>query len=145
MFLMQKESPEELQRIKQQWLQSELFLKMQARIEALTHGAISEKGSTVSYRSGFCKQICMLLVRELRATVRNRGVLLARFGMAVFLAALYGWLFSGSAAQGDNSHSSEPNCVNFQARDDLSDLSGLLAATKPMGLSRFLKKNDVMA
>jgi len=121
MFLMQKESSDKMRQIKDSWLQCDISLKMQAKIEALQRRGASAEQTAASGRSGrstgFCKQVCMLLARELRGTIRNKGILYARFGMALFLAALYGWLFSGSASQGDKVDSSEPNCVkdNFDA------------------------------
>ena len=123
MFLMQKESMDKMREIKDRWLSCDTFLKMQGKIQALQSRQTGTaehiaRGSLPSGRStGFCKQLGMLLAREVRGTLRNKGILYARFGMALFLAALYGWLFSGSAAQGDKKDSSEPNCVagNFDA------------------------------
>lgn len=113
MFLMQKEPLEKLKEIKDRWLVSGLSTKMQAKIEALgERGRSMERSIIQTGRStGFCKQLMMLLGREVRGTFRNKGILYARFGMSIFLAALYGWLFSGSAAQGDKANSSQPNCV----------------------------------
>lgn len=123
MFRMQKESMDKMREIKDRWLSCDTFLKMQGKIQALQSRQTGTaehiaRGSLPSGRStGFCKQLGMLLAREVRGTLRNKGILYARFGMILFLAALYGWLFSGSAAQGDKKDSSEPNCVagNFDA------------------------------
>ncbi|CAK9027630.1 unnamed protein product [Durusdinium trenchii] len=124
MFLMQKESTEKLREIKDSWLQSEISVKMQAKIDALQgrnqstgERAAGPRQGSAGRNTGFCKQLGMLLAREVRGTFRNKGILYARFGMSLFLAALYGWLFSGSAASGDKVNSPEKNCLadNFSA------------------------------
>eukprot|EP00439_Symbiodinium_sp_Y106_P004971 s1653_g1.t1 len=125
MFLLQKEMPEKLQTIKTAWLDSGAFKKMHDQITNFRSQGHARPSSVLPEQTGagFCQQLGMLLVRETRGTIRNKGVLFARLGMSLFLACMYGWLFSGSAAQGDNSHSTEKNCVpnNFSYAGCQSD------------------------
>jgi len=119
MFLLQKETPEKLQNIKTSWLTSGTFQTMNEKIADVRARSNGEppRLDALSDSSGFFKQLSMLLVRETRGTIRNKGVMGARLGMSLFLAALYGWLFSGSAAQGDSVSSTDKNCVpsNFSS------------------------------
>eukprot|EP00913_Durusdinium_trenchii_P022782 g21387.t2 len=114
MFLMQKESTEKLREIKDSWLQSDTWHPNMLASRAVRTGP---RQGSAGRNTGFCKQLGMLLAREVRGTFRNKGILYARFGMSLFLAALYGWLFSGSAASGDKVNSPEKNCLadNFSA------------------------------
>ncbi|CAE7759180.1 ABCG2 [Symbiodinium sp. CCMP2456] len=125
MFLLQKEMPEKLQNIKTAWLDSGTFKKMHEQITNFRGQGNARPSSVLPEQTGasFCQQLAMLLVRETRGTIRNKGVLFARLGMSLFLACMYGWLFSGSAAQGDNNHSTEKNCVpnNFSYAGCQSD------------------------
>ncbi|CAJ1459430.1 unnamed protein product [Effrenium voratum] len=110
MFLLQKEPADKLREIKQSWLQSGLCAQMQQRLAKLTASQGDRAQSflpSLEDRVGFCKQLSMLVVREVRGTLRNKGVLMARFGMSLFLATLYGWLFSGSASRGDSEGASD--------------------------------------
>ncbi|CAJ1354546.1 unnamed protein product [Effrenium voratum] len=125
MFLLQKESPDKLREIKDTWLQSTLYKDMRSKVDGL-QGRESRGASEripISQRTGFCQQLSMLLVREVRGTIRNKGVLIARIGMAVFLSVLYGWLFSGSASNGDKQGAANGNCVpnNFDAGECTGD------------------------
>ncbi|CAE7034882.1 st [Symbiodinium natans] len=138
MFLLQKEVPEKLQVIKTSWLDCGTFKKMHDQIVSLRGRSNGHPASSATSHSGagFCKQLGMLLVREARGTIRNKGILFARLGMSLFLASLYGWLFSGSAAQGDNTHSTEKNCVpsNFSAAGCTGDFQAHFGTIVSLGI-----------
>ncbi|CAJ1422261.1 unnamed protein product [Effrenium voratum] len=109
MFLLQKEDSTKIQMIKTRWLSSRTYQGMLEKRAALQRDDVQHAGSRVE-TPGFCTKLCLLTSREVRETLRNRGILGARMGMSVFLSAMYGWLFAGSAAQGDAA-SSLGNCV----------------------------------
>merc|ERR1719357_1818943 len=90
--------------MKTSWREHRLHNEMVRRIEelALTAPLTFEPDTQALRRLGVCSQVRVLLGRECRAVRRNKGILGARFGMAVFLAVLYSWLFAGSAKSGDD-------------------------------------------
>mmetsp|Transcript_96922 Transcript_96922/g.211909 ORF Transcript_96922/g.211909 Transcript_96922/m.211909 type:complete len:696 (-) Transcript_96922:403-2490(-) len=121
MFLLQKEAEQGSQRIaemKTYWPQSELGKALRARAEGLRHAAtaVSSTSSLAGQlnnvqegaRLGFFTQLVVLVQREARGTIRNKGVLIARLGMSAFLAILYAWLFAGSADQDKKSCYGDP-------------------------------------
>jgi ABC-type multidrug transport system ATPase subunit len=106
MFLLQKEPAEKIREIKQAWMRSELMQEVKVRINSSVnrsngHSNATQASFTGEGRVGCFQQLAVLTVREARGTFRARGPLIARYGMAMFLAGLYGWLFAGSAATGD--------------------------------------------
>lgn len=121
MFVLQKESQESIRKIKDEWQQSILHKDVADEVERCKHAAAGNGKSFLrdigSARVGFFRELGLLTKREIRATLRNKGILGARYGMAIFLAGLYAWLFAGSASNGDDKNSSEKNCVtgNFDA------------------------------
>mmetsp|Transcript_119478 Transcript_119478/g.385749 ORF Transcript_119478/g.385749 Transcript_119478/m.385749 type:complete len:662 (+) Transcript_119478:68-2053(+) len=128
MFLLQKEPPEAVARVKEAWRESNLRGELVADIERIRQSASgSARGSSMRAGDrrgvGFWRQLVVLTQRELRGTLRNKGSLGARFGMTLFLGSLYAWLFAGSASNGDSKHSSAPNCHpgNFDFESCVSD------------------------
>jgi len=109
MFLMQKESAEAVGRVKERWLAGALHGELLSSIEdARAHASGPAWGRGRAAGVGPCSELAVLMRRELRGTLRNRGVLGARFGMSLFLGGLYSWLFAGSASGGDGPGA--PNC-----------------------------------
>lgn len=111
MFLMQKESEEKIIGIKNGWTSSKLYSDMSDHLNNLQQQSNS-RASSASFaapsdtkKPGFFRQLRVLTAREVRGTFRNKGILIARLGMTVFLSGLYGWLFAGSASSGDGSDS----------------------------------------
>eukprot|EP00746_Dinoflagellata_sp_MGD_P132095 gnl/MRDRNA2_/MRDRNA2_65812_c0_seq1.p1 gnl/MRDRNA2_/MRDRNA2_65812_c0~~gnl/MRDRNA2_/MRDRNA2_65812_c0_seq1.p1 ORF type:complete len:656 (+),score=109.62 gnl/MRDRNA2_/MRDRNA2_65812_c0_seq1:101-2068(+) len=96
MFMLQKESVETTRRIKDHWHQSSDNGDLVRRI-----GAAARVGGSFSLetpkknRRNFLVQVGLLVARERRAVIRNKAGLGARFGMSIFLALLYSWLFAG--------------------------------------------------
>jgi len=112
MFLLQKESEESVSQVKQKWVESALYSNLLKELDrpraAPAPGAGAARGAAAG--TGLCKQLVMLMKRELRGTLRNKGILGARFGMSLFLGGLYAWLFAGAASGGDDPDSDVPNC-----------------------------------
>jgi len=110
MFMLQKEPAEKIKQVKDAWLQSDLYQELMGKLGDVrlsgAGGSTSMNPSrqgTANQRVGFCKQLVILFKRELRGTLRNKGVMAARYGMAIFLSGLYAWLFAGAANTGDGS------------------------------------------
>jgi hypothetical protein len=110
MFTLQKEPAKELERIKAEWARSNLNAEVVAAVDKVRQKATESSSSTSGLRSlgsvssvgvGFCRSLIMLTRRETRGTLRNKGSLGARFGMSIFLALLYAWLFAGSGKNGN--------------------------------------------
>lgn len=115
MFLVQKESEQTIQRIKDAWPQSHLFRSMQEKVDQIQAVDVPNQPVALLPPSsqkgiGFFGQLGALLRREVRATLRNKGLLGARYGMTIFLAGMYAWLFAGSARTGDDT-SEIGNCL----------------------------------
>merc|ERR1712048_644317 len=126
-FVLQKENATSIQAIKDAWLKGDRHKDLRERISGLESGCDStasggQERRKAKRRVGFCKQLAVLTARELRGTLRNKGVLGARYGMSIFLSGLYAWLFAGSAASGDSA-SVSGNC---RAGNDF-DYSGCAA------------------
>jgi hypothetical protein len=74
-----------------------------------------EDASTVSSRpeivvtAGFSRQLHYLLVREVQGTIRNKGALIGRFGVTIFLNILFSLIFLGAG------HNDDSNNSNFQS------------------------------
>mmetsp|Transcript_105347 Transcript_105347/g.187284 ORF Transcript_105347/g.187284 Transcript_105347/m.187284 type:complete len:662 (-) Transcript_105347:55-2040(-) len=113
MFLLQKEDPQRIREVKDSWKQSGFFMDIVKKVDGLQRSATAARpgSSSTAGKTGFWRQLSMLTAREVRGTLRNKGILFARLGMTVFLSALYGWLFAGSASLGDKANQAEPNCV----------------------------------
>lgn len=126
MFVLQKEDSESIRKIKDNWQQSGLCKDV---VEEVSKCRNEGNGSASTLREignvgvGFCRELALLTKRESRGTLRNKGILGARYGMAVFLAALYAWLFAGSASNGDDKSSTQKNCLtgNFDATECAAD------------------------
>lgn len=113
MFLMQKEPEETIRRIKDVWLQSEMSADVRTKVEKLQDARGGERAASafvVSGETGFCTQLAALLKREIRGTMRNKGILFARYGMTLFLAIMYAWLFAGVGRKGDATND-DSNCL----------------------------------
>lgn len=117
MFLLQRQELENssvLKEIKEAWLQSDLNQAMVHRIDASrrTPSPMVRNLSNIidARHPGWCAQLAVLVRREFRSYIRNKGILIARFGMSLFLAGLYTWLFAGSASDGDRQNT-EKNCT----------------------------------
>jgi len=98
MFLLQKESDETIKTIKSTWKGSPLAKSLQQHVlDVQTKGSSpTRSGSFVRatrHVAGFGTQLKVLLQRECRSVIRNKGILGARYGMTVFLSVMYGWLF----------------------------------------------------
>jgi len=133
MFLLQKEAEEFRPRVlemKMTWKASGLHTElirwqedlaqtaMQGNRDASpTHSLAIDRGR----RLGLCAELAVLTAREYRAIVRNKGVLAARLGMSFFLAALYAWLFAGSAKAGDDPNSKSCLSPHFDSSTCASD------------------------
>jgi len=110
MFLLQKQESEGstmLSDIKAAWLASDMCQEIQQRIgrhraEPGRSAALLGSKMGVGSHLGVCMQMSVLLRRECRGCLRNRGILSARFGMALALSVTYAWLFAGSARDGDD-------------------------------------------
>lgn len=139
MFLLQKEEEKTVRGIKDSWTKSSKHQRMLQQMEQLRGcSAAEERGGTNFYaRQGFCRQLCMLTAREVRGTLRNKGILFARLGMSIFLSGLYAWLFAGSAAQGDSFDSKDtPNCVagTFNAANCAADFQAHFGTLVSIGI-----------
>jgi len=103
MFVLQKEDSESIRKIKDNWQQSGLCKDVVDEVSKCRY-EVNESAPTLpeigNVGVGFCRELALLTKRECRGTLRNKGILGARYGMAVFLAALYAWLFAGSASNG---------------------------------------------
>jgi len=126
MFILQKEPAESTARMKQQWLDSNLHAQLLQSVEsakAASNAAAAQWEVQASAGQCFCRQLAALLRREVRGTLRNKGILGARFGMSLFLGSLYAWLFAGAASGGDNPEASSQNCrpENFEASSCAGD------------------------
>ncbi|CAK0904346.1 unnamed protein product [Prorocentrum cordatum] len=154
MFLIQKDPDENstrLREMKDAWLSSDLHGSLCSRIDALRSGGSTP---TSALRAAaprglpLWRQLAVLTSREFRGTVRNKGILGARFGMSIFLALLYAWLFAGSARNGDDpnvlsscvpSHFSPPACASdFQAHYGTLvslSISSMMGSAQPILLS----------
>jgi hypothetical protein len=117
MFLLQKEPAEKIRKLKDSWVRSGLHQELLGRIDSIagrseTDMTTPSSATAGTRRVGFFSQLIVLTARELRGTLRNKGALIARYGMSVFLAGMYGWLFAGSARNGDStSGGNEGNCL----------------------------------
>eukprot|EP00928_Gymnodinium_smaydae_P029715 TRINITY_DN22300_c0_g1_i1.p1 TRINITY_DN22300_c0_g1~~TRINITY_DN22300_c0_g1_i1.p1 ORF type:complete len:682 (+),score=91.49 TRINITY_DN22300_c0_g1_i1:46-2046(+) len=105
MFTIQKEGPEKIASLKQAWKDSKKQQSLVDKVANAQQCAAQNAGVTTKATPtfSFCSQLIALLRREGRAIVRNKGVIIARFGMASFLSILYAWLFAGTASAGDKS------------------------------------------
>lgn len=125
MFLLQKESPESVGQVKQKWLASPLSCQLLKDIEEVRAQASGPclGGRGLVAGVGLWSELVVLMQREIRGTLRNKGILGARFGMSLFLGGLYAWLFAGSASGGDDPNSSTPNCRadNFDSASCVAD------------------------
>jgi ABC-type multidrug transport system ATPase subunit len=116
MFLMQKEPPESVRMVKDSWLTSNLHLALVEHCEQLHDDVVKLTGKTRNQDSdcghfGCCRELVQLTKREARGTLRNKGSLIARYGMSVFLSGLYGWLFFGVGRRGESSCLPPPHFV----------------------------------
>lgn len=100
MFMLQKEPPAKIVDIKNAWKSSGLCNALTLKVEQKRRSSSSSTAFSNVHSDGpsFSRQLCVLCARELRGTLRNKGILYARFGMALFLGGLYAWLFAGSAS-----------------------------------------------
>jgi len=121
MFLLQKEAEEPRSRVldmKMTWKASGLHTELLRWQEDLAQIAMQGNRDASPARCvgadrrrlGCCGELAVLAAREYRGIVRNKGILAARLGMSIFLAALYAWLFAGSAKAGDDD-SNEKSCL----------------------------------
>eukprot|EP00933_Yihiella_yeosuensis_P004369 TRINITY_DN108733_c0_g1_i1.p1 TRINITY_DN108733_c0_g1~~TRINITY_DN108733_c0_g1_i1.p1 ORF type:complete len:672 (-),score=104.87 TRINITY_DN108733_c0_g1_i1:466-2481(-) len=130
MFLMQKEPLAKIQEVKASWSSSKICKDITSRVESIQRGsnvglAITSGNDSQVLKPGFFRQLSVLTAREVRSTLRNKGILMARMGMSTFLAVLYGWLFAGSASKGDDPDFAGPNCL---AENFISDQGATCAA-----------------
>jgi ABC-type multidrug transport system permease subunit len=142
MFLMQKEPAETIRRIKDVWNGSDMASAVRAKVDALQgakqgHEAVA--AAVVGSQTGFCVQLAALLKREARGTMRNKGILFARYGMTVFLAIMYAWLFAGTGRKGD-SHDSEGTCLNdnFNFQNCQIDFQGHLGSLLSLAIATMM-------
>jgi len=143
MFLMQKEPEETIRRIKDAWLQSELSADVRTKVEKLQDARGGERAASadiVGGQTGFCTQLAALLKREVRGTLRNKGVLGARYGMIIFLSIMYAWLFAGTGRKGDATNGDESNCLtgNFSAQNCQIDFQGHLGSLLSLGIATMM-------
>jgi len=117
MFLLQTSDADRLVEMKAAWGESAIHKELEGRIDEIRLSPGASAGALPSFsrplgghRLNRCKQLAILTRRELRGTLRNKGVFAARIGMSLFLAALYSWLFAGSASNGDDPKTKQ-NCL----------------------------------
>jgi hypothetical protein len=108
MFLIQTQSADVVQKLKEQWQSSDLQTAVLTRIaeNRQSAGGVSRTPSFIrssKAEANMCTQLSELFAREMRGVLRNKGPLAARFGMTIFLSVMYGWLFAGSCSKGDKS------------------------------------------
>jgi hypothetical protein len=144
MFLMQKEPEETIRSIKDAWLQSELSADVCTKVEKLQDARGGEKAASalvVGGQTGFCTQLAALLKREGRGTMRNKGILFARYGMTFFLAIMYAWLFAGTGRKGDATNSDEGNCLsgpNYSVGNCTVDFQGHLGSLLSLAIATMM-------
>jgi len=147
MFLLQKDAETNGSRIaemKSAWVESDLSRSLCNKVEqerapaGNTQSAALESVQVLG-NIGFFRQLAVLTAREFRGTMRNKGILAARFGMSIFLALLYGWLFAGSASLGDDVKA-ENNCVpgQFSASGCSSDFQAHYGTIVSMAISAMM-------
>jgi len=106
MFLMQKEPEQTIRNIKDSWVKSKFHNDLSKRVmEAQQKSSIPARSNSFMRVNqqvvGFGTQVLVLLQREWRGVARNKGILGARYGMTIFLAGMYAWLFAGTGRHGD--------------------------------------------
>jgi ABC-type multidrug transport system ATPase subunit/ABC-type multidrug transport system permease subunit len=143
MFLMQKEPEETIRRIKDVWSQSEMSADIRTKVEQLQDARGGEKAASaivVGGHTGFCTQLVALLKREIRGTMRNKGILFARYGMTLFLAIMYAWLFAGVGRKGDATNDAESNCLtkNFNSQNCQIDFQGHLGSLLSLAIATMM-------
>lgn len=114
LFLLQKESQEVIDQVKGAWPTSNLGKELMGKVTS-AHPASAVvvehlQQVTAAGRPGCCWQLIVLTAREARGVLRNKGIIGARLGMAIFLAGLYAWLFTGTASTGTDPNA-KPNCL----------------------------------
>jgi len=147
MFLMQKEPEATIQQIKQSWKQSQFFKNMEAQVAALQAATQAPTRSASFWKKhqqvvGFSGQLAALLQRETRGTLRNKGILAARYGMTIFLAGMYAWLFYGSGRTGDDK-SHQGNCLGneppqYNAQACAGDMQAHLGVIFSLGIATMM-------
>lgn len=146
MFLLQTESTETICRVKDAWISSALSKELVAIVEnsgqePSTEGLFSLQQNLRPSSSRNCfRQLSVLTKRELRGVLRNKGILGARVVMSLFLAGLYAWLFAGSASNGDDPHSSVPNCNvgNFEYSNCATDFQAHYGTLVSLSISAMM-------
>merc|ERR1712025_948045 len=120
MLLLQKESEETIKTIKSTWKGIPLAKSLQQQVlDVQTNGSSpTRSGSFVRatrHVAGFGTQLKVLLQRECRSVIRNKGILGARYGMTVFLSVMYGWLFAGTGRVDLQRDAGSAFAADFQA------------------------------
>jgi hypothetical protein len=102
--LSQRESFDQLQKsglIEANFINSEMI-----RMEVGGYPTTTSNPMNSTQQAGFVKQLNLLTIREAQKVKRDKGALTAKFGIAIFLNLLYGFIFlsAGSKSDADPDH-----------------------------------------
>jgi len=146
MFLMQKESAETIGRIKDSWKNCQVAKSLEAHVNQKQSARDAPVRSISQTRAGaqvagFGTQLGVLLQREWRSVFRNKSILGARYGMTLFLALMYAWLFAGTGRTGDNGELG--NCKGtappqYDAAACFSDFTAHLGSLLSLGIATMM-------
>jgi len=91
--------------------------------------------------AGFSAQLAVLLQREWRSVFRNKSILGARYGMTLFLALLYAWLFAGTGRTGDSGDAGNCKGISppqYDAAACFSDFTAHLGSLLSLGIATMM-------
>ena len=102
LFLSQRESAD-------QFHKSGLYDSIKLQADMMTEQIVSSAGSvynntskfSIKRQSTFLQQLYHLTKREILKVKRDKGALIAKFGITIFLNGLYGMIFLNVGAKGD--------------------------------------------
>lgn len=142
MFLMQKEPEATIRNIKDSWAQSKLHTDLSLQVSEMQQktSAPLRSNSFMKVNAqvvGFGTQLAVLLQREWRGVTRNKGILGARYGMTIFLAAMYAWLFAGTGRHGDE-HNGACLGPNFDQAGCATDFQGHLGSLLSLAIAAMM-------
>lgn len=100
LFLVQKQSKEELERFTACWSSEELRVVMD-KISAARTQAQGVPAPGAIAKKGFCVQLSFLLKREFDLTFRNKIGLIMRFAVQAVMGILFACIFQGIGNKGD--------------------------------------------
>jgi len=142
MFLMQKEPPATIRNIKDSWAQSKLHTDLSQRVSKIQQKSSTPVRSNSFMKVGrqvvgFATQLLVLLQREWRGVTRNKGILGARYGMTIFLAGMYAWLFANTGRHGDGDNGS---CLgaNYTEAACATDFQGHLGSLLSLAIASMM-------